>query len=147
VNVASERCCHAARTQLRALAAFDGLLIIPRQSQSFVISLSRNLSGRVVSLPPISKSAIILKSTIIRGPARKTAANKKAAAGDFRGSPDFAQPNRRLDVHLVLERGAPEHVVEGHRSQLSMHAAGETRIMDGNALIESGRMGGGVERA
>jgi hypothetical protein len=45
--------------QLRTLTAFDGLLIIPRPKQSFVISLSRNLSGRVISLSPISKSAII----------------------------------------------------------------------------------------
>jgi hypothetical protein len=87
------------------------------------------------------------KSTIIRGFALKQTAKKKAAA-EVPRQPWLTQPNRRLDVHLVRECTAPEYVVKGHRSELGMHAAaGETRIMSDNALIESGRMGGGVKRA
>ena len=51
-------------------------------------------------------------------------------------------------MQLVRERTARQCVVEGHRSELGMHAAArKTRIMSDNALIEGCRMGGGVERA
>src|SRR3984893_5918818 len=131
--------------QLRTLTAFDGLLIIPRPTQSFVISLSRNLSGASHFLADIKIGSS--KIGVHPLPRSKNGGKEKGSRGRFPRQPWLTQPNRRLDVHLVRERGAPEHVVEGHRSELGMQAARETRIMSDNALIEGCRMGGGVERA
>jgi hypothetical protein len=132
--------------QLRTLTAFDGLLIIPRPTQSFVISLSRNLSGASHFLADIKIGSS--KIGVHPLPRSKNGGKEKGCRGRFPRQPWLTQPNRRLDVHLVRERGAPEHVVEGHRSELGMQAAAcETRVMNSNALIECGRMGGGVERA
>src|ERR1700730_5834766 len=131
--------------QLRTLTAFDGLLIIPRPTQSFVISLSRNLSGASHFLADMKIGSS--KIGVHPLPRSKNGGKEKGCRGRFPRQPWLTQPNRRLDVHLVRERGAPEHVVEGYRSELGMHAARETRIMSDNALIEGCRMGGGVERA
>jgi hypothetical protein len=131
--------------QLRILKAFDGLLIIPRPTQSLVF----RLFTRPIGASHFFRDVKIGSSKIgdHPRPRSKNGGKQKGCRGRFPRQPWLTQPNRRLDVHLVRERGAPEHVVEGHRSQLGMHAARETRIMSDNALIEGCRMGGGVERA
>ena len=91
VNVASERCCRAARSPITHTYGLRWFADYPA-TDAIIWYFAFCATYRGVSFPsPISKSAH-QKSAFIRCPARKTAAKKKAAAGDSRGSPGLRNP-------------------------------------------------------